>query len=122
MKNGLLLCIVAIGALVGESYSAEDGVDLRQTPAGYIQPSVADYSSIQAALDVRLRNVVVTGNVVYDPGQHHAAAEGVPEPEPPRYRFAVYVSPNCDGPQGLHFSNNLFHPGIEDISNVGLEP
>ncbi len=76
---------------------------------------------VQEADDPPFRGVVVTGNVVYGPGQHLTTPEGVPEQEPPRHRFAVYVSPAADGPRELHFSNNPFHPGTEGISNVGLK-
>jgi hypothetical protein len=72
----------------------------------------------QEADDPPLCGVVVTGNVVYGPEQQRAEAEGLAQPELPRYRFVVYVSPAADGPRGLLFSNNLFQPGTEGISNV----
>jgi hypothetical protein len=75
----------------------------------------------QEADDPPLRDVVVTGNVVYDFGRRDAAADGGPKREPPRYRFAVYVNPDASGPQGLLFGNNLLHAGTEGVSNVELE-
>jgi hypothetical protein len=34
----------------------------------------------------------------------------------------VYVATDSGGPQGLHFANNLFHPGTAGIANVDLKP
>ncbi len=71
MKNRSLLCIVAIGALVAELRSAEEGVDLRQTPARHTQPSVAPYPSIQAALDAN------PGRVVWVPAGDYPLSEAI---------------------------------------------
>ena len=71
MKNRSLLCIVAIGALVAELQSAEEGVDLRQIPAEHIQPSVATYPSIQAALDAN------PGQVVWVPAGDYPLSEAI---------------------------------------------
>ena len=63
-----------------------------------------------------LAEVLVQGNLVYDPGRD-AAPRAVP-----RYKYAVYVAAGPGGPKGLHFSNNLFHPGTAGIANVELKP
>lgn len=42
--------------------------------------------------------------------------------EPPRYRYAVIVETSGNGPKGLHFSNNIFHPGAKGVSNIELKP
>lgn len=84
-----------------------------------------------------LRNVLVTGNVIYDPGQDGILVDGQPRREPPRYRYAVRVvqgepagvpTPGSSGsggghirsPEGLRFSGNLFDPGTDGIANVDL--
>ena len=63
-----------------------------------------------------LSEVIVQGNIVYDPGRDAAP------PAPPRYKYAVWVSTAPGGPQGLHFSGNLFHSGTAGLSNVELKP
>ena len=74
----------------------------------------------QLAENPPLRDVTLTGNIVYDPGHETG--------EPPRYRYAVFVgswhgqpedSPNL--PQGLSFSNNRFHPGTMGVANTPLQ-
>ncbi|WP_435017921.1 right-handed parallel beta-helix repeat-containing protein [Tundrisphaera sp. TA3] len=73
----------------------------------------------QEPADPPLRDVIVTGNIV-DDGRRDRA-EG--EPDRPRYRLAVRVEAGSGhSPEGLHFSDNLFHPGTEGISNVELKP
>jgi len=69
-----------------------------------------------------LADVVVTGNVVYDTGRDAILNDGRPEVAPPRYRYAVLVEPGDSAPVGLHFSNNLLHPGVHGVSNVELKP
>jgi hypothetical protein len=71
--------------------------------------------------DPPLRAVLVTGNLVYDTGHNGGLVEGAPQVSPPRYRWTVFVSKEWGGPSGLKFSNNLFHPGTEGVSNVPLE-
>jgi len=70
--------------------------------------------------DPPLRDVLVTGNVVIDSGRDGMLVDDVPPP--PRHRHAVHVSEGTNGPQGLRFHGNLFHPGTEGISNRTLEP
>jgi hypothetical protein len=94
MKNRSLLCIVAIGALVAESQSAEEGVDLRQIPAEHIQPSVATYPSIQAALDAN------PGRVVSMPAGDYRLSEAI----------AI-----------RHLGSSLYGPGRLIQSNAGAE-
>ena len=72
----------------------------------------------QESDDPPLSGVVVTGNVVYDSGRMSGSAGSAGEP--PRYRYAVYVSPAPNGPRELHFHGNLFHRGTEGVSNVDL--
>lgn len=71
--------------------------------------------------DPPLRDVLVTGNLVYDTGRDDGQTNGVPQTSPPHYRWTVFVSKERGGPTGLKFSNNLFHPGTEGVSNVPLE-
>jgi len=69
--------------------------------------------------DPPLSEVIVQGNLVYDTARDQLAADGQVSAESPRYVYAVRVSPDA---KGLHFSNNLFHPGTGGISNVELKP
>jgi hypothetical protein len=72
--------------------------------------------------DPPLHDVILTGNLVYASGRDRTVAGDGAKPEPPRYRYAVFVSREATGPRGLHFSNNLFHAGTEGVSNVELKP
>lgn len=63
-----------------------------------------------------LTDVVVQGNVVYASDRDDLPVAA------PSYRFAVMVEGGPTAPVGLHFSNNIFHPGSEGISNVELKP
>jgi hypothetical protein len=57
--------------------------------------------------DPPLTDVIVTGNFIYSSGKS-------------RYKYAVIISSGPNGPRGLHFSNNLFHPGTQGVCNVEL--
>ena len=61
-----------------------------------------------------LTDVLIQGNIVYDTARDRN--------EPPRYRYAVIIESGANGPKGLHFTGNLFHPGTDGISNVELPP
>ncbi|MEZ0276537.1 MAG: hypothetical protein ACAH88_16625, partial [Roseimicrobium sp.] len=70
-----------------------------------------------------LTDVLIQGNVIYDTGRDSPLIEGTPRKEGPRYGYAVRIE--TDGknpPQGLHFSNNILHPGSKGVSNVDLPP
>ncbi|MCB1086835.1 MAG: right-handed parallel beta-helix repeat-containing protein [Verrucomicrobiae bacterium] len=57
--------------------------------------------------DPPLSEVLVQGNVVHHTGEPH-------------YRYAVILPEGPRAPHGLHFSNNLFLPGTDGISNHDL--
>ena len=59
--------------------------------------------------DPPLTDVVVTGNVVHSIGK-------------PRYKYAVIIAGGPNTPRGMHFSNNLLHPGTLGVSNTELKP
>lgn len=61
-----------------------------------------------------LTDVMVQGNIACESGRDRG--------EPPRYKFAVIIESGENGPKGLRFSNNLFHPGTKGVCNVPLEP
>jgi hypothetical protein len=67
------------------------------------------FDSGQEADDPPLSEVIIQGNLVYCMGA-------------PRYRFAVLVAGGANGPRGLHFSNNLLHPGTAGVANKDLSP
>lgn len=56
-----------------------------------------------------LVDVVIQGNVVDCIGA-------------PRYKYDVIVESGSNAPQGMHFSNNVFHPGTQGVANVELKP
>ena len=66
-----------------------------------------------------LSDVIIQGNVVYDTGGDQASSDGTANVTPPRYKYAVIVPSDA---KGLHFSNNILHPGTKGISNVQLKP
>jgi len=72
--------------------------------------------------DPPLRDVVVTGNLVYDSGREGVLTNGLWQTQLPRYRYAVHIDARTNGPQGLRFHGNLFQPGTEGISNQKLDP
>jgi len=76
----------------------------------------------QKADNPPLTDVLIQGNVVYDAGKDRVIKDGQPVMEAPRYRYTVRVEGGPTAPKGLRFSNNLFHPGTEGISNVELKP
>lgn len=59
--------------------------------------------------DPPLADVVVQGNVVHAIG-------------PPRYKYAVIIGGGPNAPRGMHFSDNLLHPGTKGICNGELPP
>ncbi|MCX6898845.1 MAG: right-handed parallel beta-helix repeat-containing protein [Verrucomicrobia bacterium] len=69
-----------------------------------------------------LTDVIIQGNIVYDTGRDQVIVDGQPKIEPPRYKYAVIVESGSNGPRGLHFSNNILHPGAKGVSNVELKP
>ncbi|MBN1341650.1 MAG: right-handed parallel beta-helix repeat-containing protein [Phycisphaerae bacterium] len=76
-----------------------------------------------------LTDVLIEGNIVYNTGRDGVLVDGKPKVLGPRYRYAVYVGPwgetgkpGATYPRGLHFANNLLHPGTRGVSNVDLRP
>jgi nitrous oxidase accessory protein NosD len=57
--------------------------------------------------DPPLADVIVQGNVVQSSGK-------------PRYKYAIIIPRGPGAPHGLHFSNNLLHPGTQGIANIEL--
>ncbi len=68
-----------------------------------------------------LREVLVQGNVIYDSGRDGILEDGRPRSESPNYQYAVRIADGADEPQGLHFSNNLFHPGTSGVARYELK-
>jgi len=61
----------------------------------------------QQSDDPPLTDIVITGNVIQCIGK-------------PRYKYAVIIPGGSNAPRGLHFSNNLFHPGTLGVANIDL--
>ena len=59
--------------------------------------------------DPPLTDVIVTGNIVHSTGK-------------PRYQYAVIIAGGPNTPRGMHFSNNLLHPGTQGVANTELRP
>ncbi len=57
--------------------------------------------------DPPLTDVIISGNFIYCSGK-------------PRYKYAVIIPGGPNAPRGLHFSNNLFHPGTQGLCNGEL--
>ncbi len=57
--------------------------------------------------DPPLQDVIIQGNLVYNPG-------------PPRYKYAVIVSSEPSHPRNLQFGNNLLPPGTHGVANIEL--
>lgn len=72
--------------------------------------------------DPPLTDVVIQGNIIYDTARAGVLVDGQPKVVPPRYKFAVRVESGPSAPRGLHFANNIFHPGTDGVSNVELRP
>jgi len=63
-----------------------------------------------------LKDVIIQGNIVYNSGRDELKTS--PDNRP-RYRFAIVIAREV---QGLHFSNNILHPGHEGVSNISIKP
>lgn len=82
----------------------------------------------QLPVNPPLRDVLVTGNLIYDTGRDQILKDGIPVVEPPRYKYAVLLGITdmmdtaglLKGAENVHFSNNLFAPGTEGVCNVEL--
>lgn len=59
--------------------------------------------------DPPLTEVLIQGNLVHNSGS-------------PRYIYDVIISTEPSGPQGLHFSNNVFPPGTRGVCNQEMKP
>ncbi|WP_395749657.1 right-handed parallel beta-helix repeat-containing protein [Prosthecobacter sp.] len=57
--------------------------------------------------DPPLTDVIISGNFIHCSGK-------------PRYKYAVIIPSGPNSPRGLHFSNNLFHPGTQGVCNIEL--
>lgn len=62
-----------------------------------------------------LRDVLVQGNLVYD-----SQSESDDAREQPKYRYALFVEPSDPEPRNMRFSDNLFAPGTQGVSNIDL--
>ena len=75
-----------------------------------------------------VRDVILSGNLVYDTGRDKVVLDGELVPQGPRYRYALYMGPWSHGappgptfPAGIRLHGNLFHPGVGGITNIPLE-
>jgi hypothetical protein len=116
-------CLWAIGLMPGAAANATntDGAsiianniisDFGHGDAHWIwgdERSPFKFDTGQQPDDPPLTDVIVQGNVVQSIGA-------------PRYKYAVIIPGGPNTPRGMHFSNNLLHPGTQGVSNVDLPP
>lgn len=116
-------CLWAIGLMPGAGADADnsDGgsiiannliSDFGHGDANWIwgnERSPFKFDNGQQEDDPPLTDVIVTGNMVHATGT-------------PRYKYAVIIAGGSGAPRGLHFSNNLFHPGTQGVANSELPP
>jgi len=77
----------------------------------------------QMAHNPPLKDVLIQGNIVHDAGRDGVLVEGEVKVLPPRYTYAVHVATEGPAlPKGLHFFNNILHPGTQGVANVELKP
>ncbi|WP_395740098.1 nitrous oxide reductase family maturation protein NosD [Prosthecobacter sp.] len=69
--------------------------------------SAIKFDTGQQPDDPPLTDVIITGNFI------HCS-------DKPRYKYAVIIPDGPNAPRGLHFSNNLFHPGTQGVCNREL--
>jgi len=66
-----------------------------------------------------LRNVLITGNIVYDSGQDTKLVNGQWTKLEPRYKHALYVEQEKEPkPVNVLSYVNLFDPGYQNVSNL----
>ena len=66
--------------------------------------------------------MIVQGNLVYDTGRDTLIKNGKPELVPPAIPICDPDRIRPSRPAGLHFSNNVLHPGQRGVSNIELKP
>lgn len=69
----------------------------------------------------RLRDVIITGNLVYDRGRDKVLVDGQPVVVPPRYKWAIWFDEEWRV-ENVRMSNNIFHPGEKGVSNLPITP
>ncbi|MDP1589527.1 MAG: right-handed parallel beta-helix repeat-containing protein [Prosthecobacter sp.] len=74
-----------------------------------VERSPFKFDTGQQPDDPPLTDVIVTGNIVHSIGK-------------PRYKYAVIIAGGPNTPRGMHFSNNLLHPGTQGVANTELKP
>lgn len=77
------------------------------------------FDSRQKPHNPPLTDVIVQGNIVYDTGRDGVVVDGKATIAGTRYKYAVILASEA---RGIHFSNNLFHPGTAGVANVELKP
>ena len=116
-------CLWAIGLMPGAAANANnaDGAsivanniisDFGYGKAHWIwgdERSPFKFDNGQQPDDPPLTDVIIQGNLVQSIGT-------------PRYKYAVVIPKGPNAPRGLHFSNNLFHPGTKGVANIELPP
>ena len=77
----------------------------------------------QLAENPSIRNLLVTGNVVYDSGRDTVLLDGKWVAAPPRYFYALYVEQQKQPvPLNVRVSGNLLDAGLEGAANIPVYP
>ncbi|MCL5269783.1 MAG: right-handed parallel beta-helix repeat-containing protein [bacterium] len=75
----------------------------------------------QRKYNVPLHDIIIQGNIVYDSGRDQVLVDGVPAVDPPRYGYALWVTPESNGgPRNLIVKDNILHPGLLGVANLVL--
>jgi hypothetical protein len=66
------------------------------------------------------KNILITGNLVYDSGQDSVLIDGKWTKQPPHYDYALYVEQQrAPAPINVHVHGNLLDPGRKGATNFG---
>jgi hypothetical protein len=68
-----------------------------------------------------IRDIIITGNMVYDTGRDQKLVDGKPTTIAPKYFYALYVEPTRQpAPQRVQVRDNMFDPGMSGATNLPL--
>jgi hypothetical protein len=82
-------------------------------PESGLRPAPLRFDATPFPKRPRLTDVMVQGNMVYDPGRDQILVDGGPRVMPPRYDAVVRLGAGERGPRGVSFDDNIFHPGTK---------
>lgn len=76
----------------------------------------------QLAENPPLKDVLITGNIVYDNARDGVIVDGEPKVEAPGYRYALYVEQKAEPkPENIVVRGNIFNAGTKGVANFDIE-